>query len=127
MVTGCICICFLRTKSFCSANVQIYLLEKSRIISQAQGERNYHVFYYLLDGGTDEEVCDLHLMQPQKYHYLNQVFFLIQIKLYSHSLSFRTISINPKALTRRTNFVVCDTQWNLWVLARRRNEKSSRY
>ncbi|PAV56154.1 hypothetical protein WR25_13386 isoform B [Diploscapter pachys] len=54
------------------ANVEIYLLEKSRIISQAKGERNYHVFYYLLEGCTDEEKKKYYLMKPKDYHYLNQ-------------------------------------------------------
>uniref|UniRef100_A0A914PHG0 Myosin motor domain-containing protein n=1 Tax=Panagrolaimus davidi TaxID=227884 RepID=A0A914PHG0_9BILA len=54
------------------ANVEIYLLEKSRIISQAVGERNYHVFYYLLEGATDEDRKKHFLLQPNDYHYLNQ-------------------------------------------------------
>lgn len=54
------------------ANVEIYLLEKSRIIFQARGERNYHVFYYLLEGASEEERTDYFLLKPQDYHYLNQ-------------------------------------------------------
>ncbi|CAD6184254.1 unnamed protein product [Caenorhabditis auriculariae] len=54
------------------ANVEIYLLEKSRIIFQAKGERNYHVFYYLLEGASEQERTDYFLLKPQDYHYLNQ-------------------------------------------------------
>ncbi|CAB3408102.1 unnamed protein product [Caenorhabditis bovis] len=54
------------------ANVEIYLLEKSRIIFQAKGERNYHVFYYLLEGADTEEKQKLFLLKPQDYKYLNQ-------------------------------------------------------
>jgi len=54
------------------ANVEIYLLEKSRIISQAVGERNYHVFYYLLEGCSEEDRAKHFLLEPKDYHYLNQ-------------------------------------------------------
>uniref|UniRef100_A0A8C3RZA6 Myosin IXB n=1 Tax=Chelydra serpentina TaxID=8475 RepID=A0A8C3RZA6_CHESE len=34
--------------------------------------RNYHVFYYLLLGVSEEERKEFHLMQPEDYFYLNQ-------------------------------------------------------
>ncbi len=55
------------------AIVEQYLLEKSRIVSQASYERNYHVFYYLLKGASDAEKEKLWLAKPEDYNYLNQV------------------------------------------------------
>ena len=50
-----------------------YLLEKSRIVSQAENERNYHVFYYLLAGMSHEEKDMLGLTKPEDYMYLSKV------------------------------------------------------
>ncbi len=55
-----------------SASIEKYLLEKSRIISQAPGERNYHVFYYLLQGADSELHKQLALLELDQYHYLTQ-------------------------------------------------------
>lgn len=49
-----------------------YLLEKSRIVSQAKGERNYHVFYEMLLGLPAEELEKYGLTNPSDYFYLNQ-------------------------------------------------------
>ncbi|XP_051984241.1 unconventional myosin-IXAa-like [Xyrauchen texanus] len=55
------------------AYVEKYLLEKSRLVYQEHNERNYHVFYYLLAGTSEEEQTAFHLKKPEEYHYLNQM------------------------------------------------------
>ena len=54
------------------ANITEYLLEKSRIVTHAPDERNYHVFYEMLAGLTEEQRQKFGLMTAEKYFYLNQ-------------------------------------------------------
>lgn len=35
--------------------------------------RNYHVFYYLLIGASEEEKDEFKLLLPEQYHYLKEV------------------------------------------------------
>ncbi|XP_020567817.1 unconventional myosin-IXa isoform X4 [Oryzias latipes] len=60
------------------AYVEKYLLEKSRLVYQEHNERNYHVFYYLLAGVSDEERKAFHLKKPEEYHYLSQDCFTVE-------------------------------------------------
>jgi myosin protein heavy chain len=44
-------IIFAPDGSIAGANIDWYLLEKSRVIVRAAAERSFHVFYQLLEGG----------------------------------------------------------------------------
>eukprot|EP00442_Polarella_glacialis_P058713 CAMPEP_0115125062 /NCGR_PEP_ID=MMETSP0227-20121206/48773_1 /TAXON_ID=89957 /ORGANISM="Polarella glacialis, Strain CCMP 1383" /LENGTH=1400 /DNA_ID=CAMNT_0002528271 /DNA_START=21 /DNA_END=4223 /DNA_ORIENTATION=- len=48
---------FNRVGSLVGAGIKTFLLESSRVVSQQDGEQNYHVFYELL-AGMDEETSD---------------------------------------------------------------------
>ncbi|KAJ3289906.1 cytochrome c oxidase subunit 1, partial [Borealophlyctis nickersoniae] len=63
---------FNRTSHIIGASIVNYLLEKSRIAKQAPSERNYHVFYELVQGASDDERAKYHLLAPEEYNYLNQ-------------------------------------------------------
>ena len=54
------------------ARIEQYLLEKSRIVNQAHDERNYHIFYCMLAGLSDEERQKLDVRDATHYYYLTQ-------------------------------------------------------
>lgn len=50
--------------------VRKYLLEKSRVVKQVAGERNFHVFYYLTEGAPSALKSKLNLKSSNEYRYL---------------------------------------------------------
>jgi myosin-5 len=54
------------------AGVTSYLLEKARVVHQARGERNYHIFYELFANGS--QASKFRLTSPKQHRYLNGEF-----------------------------------------------------
>uniref|UniRef100_A0A8C5JUN6 Myosin heavy chain 11 n=1 Tax=Junco hyemalis TaxID=40217 RepID=A0A8C5JUN6_JUNHY len=53
------------------ANIETYLLEKSRAIRQAKDERTFHIFYYLIAGASEQMRNDLLLENFNNYTFLS--------------------------------------------------------
>ncbi|XP_035465002.1 unconventional myosin-Vb isoform X2 [Scophthalmus maximus] len=60
---------FSRNFHIIGANMRTYLLEKSRVVFQAEDERNYHIFYQLCASATLPEFKDLGLTSAEAFTY----------------------------------------------------------
>ncbi|MCI4388069.1 hypothetical protein PGIGA_G00081280 [Pangasianodon gigas] len=56
------------------AKINEYLLEKSRVVHQDEGERNFHIFYCMLAGISSQDKEMYGLLDPSQYRYLNGQF-----------------------------------------------------
>ncbi|KAF9611830.1 hypothetical protein IFM89_035815 [Coptis chinensis] len=63
---------FTTTGKICGAKIQTFLLEKSRVVQLAKGERSYHAFYQLCAGAPSYLKERLNLKMAGEYHYLKQ-------------------------------------------------------
>lgn len=62
-------ISFDRRYRIIGANMRTYLLEKSRVIFQADDERNYHIFYQMCSCADLPEFKNLRLLGADKFQY----------------------------------------------------------
>jgi myosin protein heavy chain len=65
---------FEKEGSIKSSLIETYLLEKNRVVYQAENERNYHIYYMLLTGASKDMKKDFGLKDKDidSFHYLNQ-------------------------------------------------------
>ena len=77
--------------SITGAKMASYLLEKSRVVSVAEGERNYHALYHVGAGAPADLVKHLGLgCGPKGFHYLNQSS-VTQLALMDDSAMFQEL------------------------------------
>ncbi|KAK1390224.1 Myosin-1 [Heracleum sosnowskyi] len=63
---------FSETGKISGANIQTFLLEKSRVVQCTEGERSYHSFYQLCAGAPPALKEKLNLKSANEYRYLSQ-------------------------------------------------------
>src|SRR3989338_1573775 len=63
---------FNKNKQIVGSKIIPYLLEKSRVVSQLPGERNFHIFYQITEGATEEMREKYHFGRALDYNYLNK-------------------------------------------------------
>ncbi|KAK9935768.1 hypothetical protein M0R45_022853 [Rubus argutus] len=63
---------FSETGKISGANIQTFLLEKSRVVQCTEGERSYHIFYQLCAGAPPALRDMLNLKSADEYKYLQQ-------------------------------------------------------
>lgn len=64
---------FDRHGQICGASVDTYMLELSRVVQHSNKERNFHVFYRLVNGATPEEKSALSLSTATNFSYLKNL------------------------------------------------------
>ncbi|XP_045562064.1 unconventional myosin-Vc [Salmo salar] len=62
-------ISFDRRYQIIGANMRTYLLEKSRVVSQSENERNYHIFYQMCACAEQSEFKSLRLLSADEFRY----------------------------------------------------------
>ncbi|XP_054430817.1 unconventional myosin-XIX [Pteronotus mesoamericanus] len=59
-----------RAQQMTGAAVQTYLLEKTRVACQASSERNFHIFYQICKGASEDERLQWHLPKGATFSWL---------------------------------------------------------
>ncbi|CAO2614688.1 Myh14 [Lemmus lemmus] len=107
------------------ANIETYLLEKSRAIRQAKDECSFHIFYQLLGGAGEQLKADLLLEPCSHYRFLTNGPSSSpgqERELFQETLeSLRVLGFLPDEITAMLRTVSAVLQFGNIVLKRERN------
>ncbi|XP_078295565.1 myosin-14 isoform X1 [Panthera onca] len=107
------------------ANIETYLLEKSRAIRQAKDECSFHIFYQLLGGAGEQLKADLLLEPCSHYRFLTNGSSSPpgqERELFHETLeSLRVLGFTPEEITSMLRMVSAVLQFGNIVLKRERN------
>ncbi|KAM4825344.1 myosin-14 [Thomomys bottae] len=107
------------------ANIETYLLEKSRAIRQAKDECSFHIFYQLLGGASEQLKADLLLEPCSQYRFLTNGPSSSpgqERELFQETLaSLRVLGFTPEEITSMLRTVSAVLQFGNVVLKRERN------
>jgi len=89
--------------------INIYLLEKSRVVTRTEGERAFHIFYHIFSGHDEGDLRKLHLSKnPTDYEYLASSK-CIKVDSINDSADFKLVKNSMDVLGFSK-----DDQWSLW-------------
>ncbi|XP_014405933.1 PREDICTED: myosin-14 [Myotis brandtii] len=107
------------------ANIETYLLEKSRAIRQAKDECSFHIFYQLLGGAGEQLKADLLLEPCSQYRFLTNGPASSpgqERELFQETLeSLRVLGFTHEEITSMLRMVSAVLQFGNIVLKRERN------
>ncbi|XP_060235826.1 myosin-14 isoform X5 [Meriones unguiculatus] len=107
------------------ANIETYLLEKSRAIRQAKDECSFHIFYQLLGGAGEQLRADLLLEPCSHYRFLTNGPSSTpgqERELFQETLeSLRVLGFLPEEITAMLRTVSAVLQFGNIVLRKERN------
>uniref|UniRef100_H0WM04 Myosin heavy chain 14 n=1 Tax=Otolemur garnettii TaxID=30611 RepID=H0WM04_OTOGA len=107
------------------ANIETYLLEKSRAIRQAKDECSFHIFYQLLGGAGEQLKADLLLEPSSHYRFLTNGPSSSpsqERELFQETLeSLRVLGFTHEEITSMLRMVSAVLQFGNIVLKRERN------
>ncbi|VDL86241.1 unnamed protein product [Schistocephalus solidus] len=66
-------ISFTKAGAVCGGSIEHYILEKSRLVGQAPGERNFHFFYQMFAGASEQLRKRLGLTNPADFRVIRML------------------------------------------------------